>query len=109
MPSNPPHLCRKISLDLFGHTLDLDLKFHLMRKTGEVTRVMDRGTSALQNIVSTVIFNIGVYSILLGAASVCSATAALGIICAPSGLVMPLQSLRLEQPCLQLTAIPAGS
>ncbi|KAK9792972.1 hypothetical protein WJX73_004493 [Symbiochloris irregularis] len=50
---------RRISLDLFAHTLDLDLKFHLMRKTGEVTRIMDRGTNALQNILSTVIFNIG--------------------------------------------------
>lgn len=50
---------RRISLDLFAHTLDLDLKFHLLRKTGEVTRIMDRGTSALQNILSTVIFNIG--------------------------------------------------
>ena len=51
--------CRRISLDLFAHTLDLDLKFHLLRKTGEVTRIMDRGTNALQNILSTVIFNIG--------------------------------------------------
>lgn len=55
-------LDRRISLDLFAHTLDLDLKFHLMRKTGEVTRIMDRGTNALQNILSTVIFNIGAHT-----------------------------------------------
>lgn len=35
--------CRRISLDVFTHTLDLDLNFHLHRKTGEVMRIMDRG------------------------------------------------------------------
>ena len=38
--------------------LNLDLKFHLMRKTGEVMRVMDRGTYSIQSILSTVIFSI---------------------------------------------------
>ncbi len=39
--------------------LDLDLHYHLHRKTGEVMRILDRGTSAIQNILSTVIFAIG--------------------------------------------------
>jgi ATP-binding cassette, subfamily B (MDR/TAP), member 6 len=39
---------RRISLDLFSHMLDLDLNFHLHRKTGEITRILDRGTSAIQ-------------------------------------------------------------
>ena len=30
-----------------------------MRKTGEVTRQLDRGTAAIQNVLSTVVFNIG--------------------------------------------------
>ena len=51
--------CRRISLDVFTHTLDLDLKFHLLRKTGEVMRIMDRGTSSIQNVLTTVIFSIG--------------------------------------------------
>ena len=46
-------------MDLLAHTLDLDLRFHLHRKTGEVTRILDRGGNALQNILSTVLFNIG--------------------------------------------------
>lgn len=50
---------RRISLDLFTHMLELDLNFHLHRKTGEVMRILDRGTSAIQNILSTVIFAIG--------------------------------------------------
>ena len=45
--------CRSISVDLFSKTLDLDLRWHLMRKTGEVTRIMDRGTYAIQNVLST--------------------------------------------------------
>lgn len=46
-------VCRAISLDMFGKILDLDLKWHLLRKTGEVTRIIDRGTSAIQNVLST--------------------------------------------------------
>lgn len=38
---------------MFSKTMDLDLRWHLMRKTGEVTRIMDRGTSAIQNVLST--------------------------------------------------------
>ena len=40
--------CRRISVDVFRHTLNLDLNFHLHRKTGEMTRIMDRGTSSMQ-------------------------------------------------------------
>lgn len=42
---------KRISVDLFTKMLDLDLSFHLKRKTGEVMRVMDRGTSAIQNLL----------------------------------------------------------
>eukprot|EP00873_Tetraselmis_striata_P028768 jgi/Tetstr1/449032/TSEL_003800.t1 len=50
---------KRISVDLFTKMLDLDLSFHLKRKTGEVMRVMDRGTSAIQNLLSIVVFSIG--------------------------------------------------
>ena len=43
---------------MFGHVLDLDLSFHLSRKTGEVTKVVDRGTAAIQNVLSTILFQI---------------------------------------------------
>ncbi|KAL3160766.1 hypothetical protein ABBQ38_009179 [Trebouxia sp. C0009 RCD-2024] len=66
---------RRISLDVFVHTLDLDLNFHLHRKTGEVTRIMDRGTSSIQSILSTVIFNIGPQIFDIAAACVYLATA----------------------------------
>ncbi|GMH33510.1 hypothetical protein BSKO_01344 [Bryopsis sp. KO-2023] len=50
---------RRISAELFSHVLNLDLKYHLERKTGEVIRVMDRGTAAIQSVLSTVVFNVG--------------------------------------------------
>ena len=49
----PPSPRRSISVDMFQKAMDLDLRWHLMRKTGEVTRVMDRGTSAIQQVLST--------------------------------------------------------
>jgi hypothetical protein len=52
-------LCgRRISLRIFDHIMGLDLTFHLRKKTGEVTRVVDRGTNAMQNILSTIMFNV---------------------------------------------------
>ncbi|DBB08612.1 TPA: hypothetical protein ACH3X3_008741 [Trebouxia sp. C0006] len=66
---------RRISLDIFVHTLDLDLNFHLHRKTGELTRIMDRGTNSIQSILSTVIFNIGPQIFDIAAACVYLATA----------------------------------
>lgn len=50
---------RRIAEDMLSHVLDLDLKFHLARKTGEVTKVMDRGTSAVQDLMSILMFNVG--------------------------------------------------
>ncbi|KAG2501077.1 hypothetical protein HYH03_000896 [Edaphochlamys debaryana] len=49
---------RRISLDVFGHLLDLDHKFHLHRKTGQIMRILDRGTSSIQDTVSIVLFNV---------------------------------------------------
>jgi ATP-binding cassette subfamily B (MDR/TAP) protein 7 len=35
---------RKVARDTFEHLLNLDLKFHLSRQTGGLTRAIDRGT-----------------------------------------------------------------
>ena len=34
---------RRISVDMFKKVINLDLEFHLNRKTGEILKVMDRG------------------------------------------------------------------
>ncbi|GAX77428.1 hypothetical protein CEUSTIGMA_g4873.t1 [Chlamydomonas eustigma] len=49
---------RRVSLDVFGHLLDLDHSFHLKRKTGQVMRILERGTTSIQDTVSIVLFNV---------------------------------------------------
>lgn len=43
---------RRISNDVFGHLLELDLTFHVHRKTGQIMRILDRGTSSIQVCVT---------------------------------------------------------
>ncbi len=50
---------KRLSLDIFGHVLSLDHDFHLHRKTGELLRIMDRGTVSVQTLLGTVMFQIG--------------------------------------------------
>lgn len=39
---------RRVSLDVFHHLLYLDHAYHLHRKTGQIMRILDRGTSSIQ-------------------------------------------------------------
>jgi hypothetical protein len=38
---------RKVARDTFAHLLDMDMKFHLSRQTGGLTRAIDRGTKSV--------------------------------------------------------------
>jgi ATP-binding cassette subfamily B (MDR/TAP) protein 6 len=49
---------REISLKMLEHLHSLSLDFHLKRKTGEVLRVMDRGTASVGALLSYIAFNI---------------------------------------------------
>ncbi|KAJ3207824.1 ATP-binding cassette sub- B member 6, mitochondrial [Dinochytrium kinnereticum] len=49
---------REISVSMLRHLHDLSLQFHINRKTGEVLRVMDRGTSSVSSLLSAIVFNI---------------------------------------------------
>ncbi|KAI8835259.1 P-loop containing nucleoside triphosphate hydrolase protein [Chytriomyces cf. hyalinus JEL632] len=49
---------REISVQMLRHLHSLSLQFHINRKTGEVLRVMDRGTSSVGSILNAVLFNI---------------------------------------------------
>ncbi|KAK4471221.1 hypothetical protein MN116_004669 [Schistosoma mekongi] len=49
---------RELSVMLFKHIQRLSLRWHLSRKTGEVLRVMDRGTASISNILSYLVFNL---------------------------------------------------
>jgi ABC-type transport system involved in Fe-S cluster assembly fused permease/ATPase subunit len=44
------HAVRKLALDTFEHMHRLSLRFHLERKTGGLTRVLERGRLGIENI-----------------------------------------------------------
>ncbi|XP_051284191.1 ATP-binding cassette sub-family B member 6 [Dicentrarchus labrax] len=47
-----------IQVRLFAHLHSLCLRWHLGRKTGEVLRSVDRGTSSINNLLSYIVFSI---------------------------------------------------
>ncbi|KAF2900621.1 hypothetical protein ILUMI_05560 [Ignelater luminosus] len=49
---------REIEVELFRHLHSLSLRWHLSRKTGEVLRIMDRGTDSINNLLSYILFSI---------------------------------------------------
>ncbi|KAH9921864.1 P-loop containing nucleoside triphosphate hydrolase protein [Fomitopsis serialis] len=49
---------RKVARDTFEHLLNLDLKFHLSRQTGGLTRAIDRGTKGITFVLQAIIFRI---------------------------------------------------
>ncbi|CAN8063967.1 unnamed protein product [Agarophyton chilense] len=46
---------KRFAIDLFSHLQNLSLAFHLQRKTGEVLRVMNRGTNSIETLFSTLL------------------------------------------------------
>ena len=52
------HISRETLVGLFRHLHSLSLRWHLSRKTGEVLRVVDRANSAINNLMSLLVFNI---------------------------------------------------
>ena len=59
---------RAMQRKLFSHLHDLSLRWHLGRKTGEVMRVIDRGTLSINNLLDYVLFNIFPMMIDIGVA-----------------------------------------
>jgi len=49
---------RSVQIKLFTHLHSLSLRWHLGRKTGEVLRVIDRGTNSVNNLLSYIVFQI---------------------------------------------------
>ncbi|PPQ75918.1 hypothetical protein CVT26_006396 [Gymnopilus dilepis] len=49
---------RKVARETFEHLLNLDLKFHLNRQTGGLTRAIDRGTKGINFLLQAIIFRI---------------------------------------------------
>eukprot|EP00834_Sanchytrium_tribonematis_P005318 NODE_314_length_9990_cov_0.963401.p2 type:complete len:663 gc:universal NODE_314_length_9990_cov_0.963401:4187-6175(+) len=51
-------ITRSIGVATFQHLHHLSMEFHINRKTGEVLRVMDRGTNSLSSIMQSALFNV---------------------------------------------------
>ncbi|EJT51454.1 ATP-binding cassette (ABC) transporter [Trichosporon asahii var. asahii CBS 8904] len=49
---------RKVARETFGHLLNMDMRFHLERQTGGLTRAIDRGTKGISFILSSIVFHV---------------------------------------------------
>ncbi|KAF5190354.1 Abc transporter b family member 25 protein [Thalictrum thalictroides] len=49
---------RTISRKVFSHLHELDLRYHLSRQTGALNRIIDRGSRAINFILSAMVFNV---------------------------------------------------
>ncbi|XP_066929948.1 ATP-binding cassette sub-family B member 6-like [Clytia hemisphaerica] len=49
---------RSVQTELFEHLHDLSLRWHLGRKTGEVIRMVDRGSTSIESLLSYILFQI---------------------------------------------------
>jgi len=49
------HAVRLLAKDVFVHLHQLSLRFHVERKTGGLTRVLERGRNAIETVVRTVV------------------------------------------------------
>src|SRR6202047_4878341 len=52
------HAVRRLAILTFKHMHELSLRFHLERKTGGLTRVLERGRNAIETIVRLVILQL---------------------------------------------------
>lgn len=49
---------RRFSVDIFRHLQNLDISYHMTRKTGEINRIMDRGADSIDTLMSTFLFTL---------------------------------------------------
>ncbi|XP_074585333.1 ABC transporter B family member 25, mitochondrial [Curcuma longa] len=49
---------RVVSRKVFSHLHELDLRYHLNRQTGALSRIIDRGSRAINFILSSMVFNV---------------------------------------------------
>lgn len=49
---------RQVACNVFEHLLKLDLRFHLSRQTGGLSRAIDRGTKGISFLLTSMVFHI---------------------------------------------------
>jgi ATP-binding cassette subfamily B protein len=60
------HAMREVSVQTFAHVHKLSLRFHLERKTGGLSRVIERGIKGIDTLLSFALFSIFPTILLLG-------------------------------------------
>ena len=50
---------RRLATQVFRHIHDLSLRFHLERRTGSLTKIVERGTKSIDMMLYFILFNIG--------------------------------------------------
>jgi len=50
---------RRLAVDVFRHLHQLSLRYHLERRTGALTKVVERGTKSIDTMLYFILFNIG--------------------------------------------------
>ncbi|MFL6860651.1 MAG: ABC transporter transmembrane domain-containing protein, partial [Sphingomicrobium sp.] len=58
---------RRLARQVFRHIHDLSLRFHLERRTGSLTKIVERGTKSIDMMLYFILFNIGPTAIELTA------------------------------------------
>lgn len=61
---------RVVAVDAFRHAQNLDLQFHLTRRSGALNRIIERGSGAMEYLFRFLAFNIGPTIVELGFAAV---------------------------------------
>lgn len=61
---------RRLALDVFTHIHQLSLRFHLNRRTGTLTRIIERGTKSIDTMLYFLLFNIAPTAFELTAVSI---------------------------------------
>lgn len=49
-------MARRLSYHTFGHVLRLDTAFHAERKTGQLSRILDRGARSIAILYRALVF-----------------------------------------------------
>jgi len=58
---------RRLAANVFRHVHELSLRFHLERRTGSLTKIVERGTKSIDMMLYFILFNIGPTAIELTA------------------------------------------
>jgi ATP-binding cassette subfamily B protein len=80
---------RRLAENVFGHLHQLSMRFHMNRRTGAVTKVIERGTKSIDVMLYFMLFNIGPTVIeLIGVSAIFWAKFGVGLVVATLAMVV---------------------